>query len=75
MYNEDFFNLLIITKFGVSFSEIYTFIQQGCIKLLIIDRTCNFWCSFELYIHQRILKKSISFHKNMKQLKCFQHLL
>ncbi len=38
MYNEDFFNLLLITKFGVKlciFQEMYTFIQQGCIKLLM----------------------------------------
>ncbi len=51
----------------------FTFIQQGCIKLIksyIVTKKSisNKCCPFELSIHQRILNKKMdhSFHKNIK---------
>ncbi len=48
MFNEDFFFQSadyneVWGQFFRFFKEILTFIQQGCIKLLIIDSTCIFW--------------------------------
>jgi len=73
--------------FGVHFffinDEIHTFIQEGCIKLIICDKDINnvktykgFYfkkcCSFKLCIYQRILTKSITVStKIFKQHNCF----
>ena len=55
--------------------EINTFIQQGCIKSIKSDSKdiynvtkdyiSNKCCSFELSIHQRILKKKILYTNNL----------
>ncbi len=45
--------------------EINTFIQQGCIKRQ------NFTKYF--FLIKTFHNKNISFHKNMKQHRCFQH--
>ncbi len=63
-----------------SFLEDFTFIQQWYIECFksdskdIYNVTKDKCCSFELFIHQRILKKMhYSFHQNVKQHNCLVH--
>ncbi len=63
------------------FKEIDTYIQQRWLNIdqnvTLLQNKCFIsykCCSFELYIHQRILKQMYyGFHKIIKQHNCFQN--